>query len=131
MASKLDGPGAAKMATIDDANTAIQRLHGLVERLAVAVKAGEGSQLYGSQIKRTGTPLVGQLKGQFGTIADQVTALLLAASRGGNEQLKVRALRESIAQIRTSLDIAAAKVKEKHMTGEDAEESSVASSGNP
>ena len=126
MASKLDGPGTAKMATLDDAMTAMQRLHGLVERMAVAVKNGEGSQLYGAQIKRFGAPLVGQLKGQFGTIADQVTKLLLDASRGGNEQLKVRTLREGIAQIRTALDIAAAKVKEKHTVGDDDEETSAA-----
>ena len=48
-----------------------------------------------------------------------MTKLLLDASRGGNEQLKVRALREGIAQLRTSLDIAAAKVKEKHMVVDD------------
>ena len=131
MASKLDGPGTAKMATLDDATVALQRLHGLVERMAVAVKSGEGSQLYGSQIKRFGGPLVGQLKGQFGTIADQVTKLLLDASRGGNEQLKVRSLREGVAQIRTALDIAASKVKEKHMTEDDDAESSAPSSGNP
>ena len=126
MASKLDGPGTAKMATLGDAMTAIQRLHGLVERMAVAVKSGEGSQLYGAQIKRFGTPLVGQLKGQFGTIADQVTKMLLDASRGGNEQLKVRSLREGIAQIRTSLDIAASKVKEKHTIVDENEEPSAA-----
>ena len=122
MASKLDGPGTAKMATLDDATMAMQRLHGLVERMAVAVKSGEGTQLYGAQIKRFGAPLVGQLKGQFGTIADQVTKLLLDASRGGNEQLKVRMLREGIAQIRTALDIAAAKVKEKHTVDDGGDE---------
>jgi len=119
MASKLDGAGAAKMSTIDDATVILQRLHGLVERMAVAVRSGEPTQLYGSQIRRAGTPLVGQLKGQFGMIADQVTALLLVATRSGNEQLKLRALREGIAQIRTALDIAATKVKEKHTVDDD------------
>ena len=121
MASKLDGAGAAKMSTIDDATVVLQRLHGLVERMAVAVRSGEPTQLYGSQIRRAGTPLVGQLKGQFGMIADQVTTLLLVATRGGNEQLKLRALREGVAQIRTALDIAATKVKEKHTVDDDGE----------
>jgi hypothetical protein len=47
-------------------------------------------------------------------IADQVTALLLAATRGGNEQVKLRSMREGIAQVRTSLEIAIAKTREKH-----------------
>lgn len=129
MAPKLDGAGASKMSTIDDATVVLQRLHGLVERMAVAVKAGEGTQLYGSQIKRAGAPLVGALKGHFGTIADQVTSMLLAATRGGSDQLKVRSLREGIAQIRTALDIAATRVKEKHTTDDAAP--SAPSSGNP
>ena len=123
MASKLDGPGTAKMATIEDALTQLQRLHGLVERMAVAVKAREPTQLYGAQLKRAGTPMVGLLKGQFGTIADQVTTMLLVATRGGSEQLKVRSLREGIAQIRTQLEIAAARVKQNHTVDDDAEKS--------
>jgi hypothetical protein len=120
MPPKLDGAGAAKMTTIEDALTHLRRLHGLVERMAVAVKAKEPTQLYGAQLKRAGTPMVGLLKGQFGTIADQVTAMLLAATRGGSEQLKVRTLREGIAQVRTQLEIAAARVKQNHTVDDDA-----------
>ena len=32
---KLDGAGLAKMATLDEATTAVQRLHAIVERISV------------------------------------------------------------------------------------------------
>jgi hypothetical protein len=59
-------------------------------------------------------PLAGQLKGQFGIIADQVTAMVLAISRGGGEQARVRTAREGVALLRQALEIAQAKVKEQH-----------------
>jgi len=43
-----------------------------------------------------------------------VTALLLIATRGGGDQAKLRSMRELVAQIRTALEIAVAKTKEKH-----------------
>lgn len=110
----LDGAGAAKLKTIEEALLGMQHLHALVERMASAVKNNQPSSFYGSQLKRAAAPLVGQLKGQFGTIADQVSAMLLIATRGGSEQMKIRSLRENIGQIRQALEIAATKVKEKH-----------------
>ena len=111
---KLDGAGAAKMETIEEANAAVQRLHGIVERMGIAVRSQQDTTQFGAQIRRTGSPLVGLLKGQFGLIADQVTAMLLIATRAGGDQVKLRSLREAVAQIRTQLEIAAAKTKEKH-----------------
>jgi hypothetical protein len=111
---QLDGAGLAKMETLDDANVQVQRIHGLVERMAVAIRSGHDTSQFGAQIRRAGSPLVGKLKGQFGMIADQVTALLLIATRGGGEQVKLRSLRESVAQIRIQLEIAVTKTKEKH-----------------
>ena len=52
-------------------------------------------------------------------ISDQVTAMLLIATRGGGEQMKLRSLREGVAQIRTQLEIAVTKTKEKHAMPED------------
>ena len=112
--TKLDGVGTQKMKTLDEATLVLQRLHGLVERMAIDVNAQKGFGVAPQQLKRLATPLQGQLKGQFGLIADQVSQLILVAGRGGGEQVKVRALRESVAQIRTALEIAAAKVKEQH-----------------
>jgi hypothetical protein len=104
----------AKMETLETASAQLQRLHGLVEAMAMAVRAQQNTSQIGAQMRRAGSPMIGLLKGQFGMIADQVTALLLAATRGGNEQVKLRSMREGIAQVRTSLEIAIAKTREKH-----------------
>jgi hypothetical protein len=111
---KLDGAGAQKMKTIEEALKTLQTMHGMVERMAIEVKNQKGAGVIPQQIKRLATPLQGQLKGQFGLIADQVSAMILASGRGGGDQLKVRAMREFIAQIRQALEIAATKVKDQH-----------------
>lgn len=115
---KLDGAGQAKLHTLDEALLLLQRVHGLVEQMAVAVKNGANASMYPLQIKRAATPLVGLLKPQFGMVADQVAALNLVASRGGPEKSKVRGLREAVAQIRMQLEIWAKKVKEQHTVEE-------------
>jgi hypothetical protein len=112
--TKLDGAGAAKMKTIEEALSTIQSIHGMVERMAIDIKNQRGIGVIPGQIKRTATPLIGQLKGQFGLIADQVTGMILATGRGGGDQTKLRSMREYVAQIRTALEIAANKVKEQH-----------------
>lgn len=119
---KLDGAGLAKMETLEEASAQIQRLHGLVERMAIAVRSQQNTSQFGAQIRRAGSPLVGLLKGQFGMIADQVTALLLIATRSGGDQVRLRSLREAVAQLRIQIEIAVAKTKEKHAMPEDAAE---------
>jgi len=66
------------------------------------------------QLKRMASPLVGQLKGQFGMIADQVSTMILVAGRGGGDQAKLRTYREHVAQIRTAIEFAGNKVKKDH-----------------
>jgi hypothetical protein len=112
--TKLDGAGTQKMKTLEDALSTIQQLHGIVERMALDVKNNRGAGIAPGQIKRVATNLQGSLKAQFGMIADQVSAMIIALGRGGGEQNKVRAARESIAQIRTAIEIMAHKVKEQH-----------------
>lgn len=112
--TKLDGAGAAKMSTLDDALLQLQHVHGQVERMAIMVRNMQPAGILANQIRRSAAPLVGQLKGQFGMIADQATALILAAGRGGSEQTKLRSLREHVAQIRTQIEITQSKVKEQH-----------------
>jgi hypothetical protein len=111
---KLDGAGVQKMKTIEEALATIQSIHGMVERMAVDVKNNRGVGITPGQIKRVATALQGQLKGQFGLIADQVAGMLIAMGRGGGEQGKIRVAREAVAQIRTALEINAAKVKKDH-----------------
>jgi len=116
---KLDGAGVQKMKTLDDALTQLQRIHGIVETFALALKRNQPTMNYGQQIKRALPPLVGLLKGQFGLISDQVAALNLVVSRGSNEQTRVRVLREGVGSIRQALDIATIRVKENHMEREE------------
>jgi hypothetical protein len=111
---KLDGAGVQKMKTLEDATTMLHRLHGLVETYAMAVKKAQPTSFTIQQIRRSLPPLIGLLKGQFGMIADQVAALNLIASRGSNEQTRLRVLREGVGSIRISMDIAMVRVKENH-----------------
>jgi hypothetical protein len=112
---QMDGAGLAKMQTLDDALIHLQRIHGVVERIAMAVRSQQDTAQLRQQLNRTATPLVGLLKPQFGMIADLVSALILVLSRGGGDQSRLRSLREFVAQIRTALEIAVAKTKELHM----------------
>ncbi|HKT07031.1 MAG TPA: hypothetical protein VJR24_03960 [Gemmatimonadaceae bacterium] len=117
--SKIDGAGLQKLKTIEEAQSTMQTIHGHVERMAMEVKNQRGTGVIPQQIKRIAGPLQGQLKGQFGTVADQVSAMILVLGRGGSDQLRVRSMRECVAQIRQALDIAAFKVEEQHTTTHD------------
>ena len=72
--------------------------------MAIDVKNNRGAGIAPGQIKRNAATLQGQLKGQFGMIADQVSGMIIALGRGGGEQNKVRAAREAVAQIRQALE---------------------------
>jgi hypothetical protein len=118
--SKLDGAGVQKMKTLDEAFVQVQRLHGVVEQYALALKRAQPTSLYSMQVKRALSPIVGLLKPQFGIISDQVAALNLVAGRGGNEQTKVRILREGVGALRQALDIAVVRVKDHHAVHDEA-----------
>jgi hypothetical protein len=113
-ATKLDGAGTQKMKTLEEAHMSLTQIHSMVERMGVEVKNGGAVGIFPNQIKRLAGSLQGQLKGQFGMIADMFSAMILAAGRGGSEVVRLRALREHVAQIRTALDMAASKVKKEH-----------------
>ena len=114
--SQVDGAGMAKLKTLEEAAVSVQRVHALVERLALAVKQAENTSQHLQSIRRALDPLVGLLKPQFGMLSDQVASVNLAATRGGSEQMRVRALREGVAGIRQGLEIAERKVREQHGT---------------
>ena len=112
--TKLDAAGTQKMKTLEEALQALQTMHGMVERMGIEIKAQKSVGIIPQQIKRIAGNLQGQLKGQFGLIADQVSAMILASSRGGSYTVRLRTLREFVAQIRTSVEINMAKVKDQH-----------------
>lgn len=112
--AKLDGAGQAKLGALDEANTMLQRVHGLVEQFGVEVRRNGNTSHYVQQLKRVLPNLIGLLKPQFGMIADQVAAMNLAAGRGASDQMRLRGLREGVAQVRTALEIAEKQVRDKH-----------------
>ena len=116
---KLDGAGVQKMKTLDEAQTALAKLHGVVELYALSLKQNKPTSMYSQQVKRTLAPLVGLLKPQFGLIADQAAALNLVATRGGAETVKIRMLREGVGSLRQQLDIAVVRVKDSHAVKEE------------
>lgn len=120
----LDGAGVEKMKTIEEATTQVQRLHGIVETYALALKRAQPTSLFGMQVKRALFPLVGLLKPQFGLIADQVASLNLIATRGGSETAKIRVLREGVGAIRQALEIAVVRIKENHAEKDEPEKGS-------
>jgi hypothetical protein len=113
---KLDGAGAAKWETLQEALSGMNRVHAIIEHMALSVKRGEGAGRDAARLKRAVTPVIGLLKGQYGPIADYLSTMLLAATRGGGDQIRLRILRESAASVRLQLDNEVNKVLEKHGT---------------
>lgn len=109
----------AKMKTLDEAMLLLQRVHGLVEMYAMAIKRGQPGGPLLQNLRRTFPTLSENLKGQFGMISDQVMAVNLSTSRGASEAVRVRTLREGVAQIKQALEIAATAVKDRHAVAEE------------
>jgi hypothetical protein len=119
---RLDGAGQAKMKTLDDAMNLLLRVNGLVEQYALQIKRNQPGGTFLTNLRRQLPALSGLLKAQFGMISDQVMQTNLASSRGASEQMRIRALREGVAQVKTALEIAVAQVKEKHNLDADGED---------
>ena len=126
---KLDGAGTLKLKTLEDGLMALSGIHAVVERMANDVKNQRAIGMAPQQVKRLAVPLQGQLKGQFGMIADLVSSMLLVVGRGGSDATRVRALREHVAQLRTAMELAQRRVKEKHAVTDEALEASTADGG--
>lgn len=124
--ARLDATGQNKVRALDDATIQLQRIHGLVEQYAMALKRNQPTAAYVMNLRRQLPALAENLKAYFGLIADQVTSVNLAASRGTSEQVRVRTLREGVAQIRQSIEIAGAQTRAKHAIaeGSDADDAS-------
>jgi hypothetical protein len=117
---RLDPVGTNKLKTLDDALLLLQRVNGIVEQYALALKRNQPASVFVMNVRRTLPTLAENLKAQFGLIADQVLAVNLAASRGASEQMRLRALREGVAQIKQAIEIAQAQTKDKHTVTDDA-----------
>ena len=117
--AKMDGAGIEKMKTLESAQSQLQRVHGLVEQMAMAIKNDQNTSMYGAQVRRAGTPLVGLLKGQFGMISDQMAAMMVVAGRTGSDKVRLRSMRETVAQVRVALEIAVNKTIELHTVEDD------------
>jgi hypothetical protein len=116
---RLDAAGQAKIKTLDEALLLLQRVNGLVEQYALAIKAGRPGGVYIQNIRRTLPSLSENLKGHFGMISDQITSVNLSVGRGASDVVRVRQLREGVAQIKQALEIAFAQTKAKHTVEEE------------
>ena len=116
---KLDSAGVNKMKTLDEALLHLQRIHGLVEQYAMALKRNQPTSMFVMNIRRQLPSLAANIKSQFGMISDQVLAVNLAASRGASEQVRLRGMREGVAQVRQALEIAVTQTKDKHKVVDD------------
>ena len=111
---KLDSAGQNKMKTLDEALLLLQRIHGLVEQYAMALKRNQATSVFVMNIRRQLPTLAANLKNQFGMISDQVTSVNVATSRGASEAVRLRQLREGVAQIKQAMEIAITQTKDKH-----------------
>src|SRR2546421_417028 len=121
---KLTGAGQQRIKALEEAIVHVQNLHTIVERIALAHKQAQPILPFIHQLKRATVPVTDLLKGQFGPIADQVTHMVLMATRGGNDRSRINSLREGIGGIKSAIDVATRKVYEQH-----AEEGGEAGSG--
>ena len=118
---KLDSAGVNKLKTLDEAILLLQRIHGLVEQYALTLKRNQPTSVFVQNIRRQLPTLAANLKNQFGMISDQVTAVNVAASRGASEAVRLRQLREGVAQIKQALEIAVTQTKDKHTVKDEAQ----------
>lgn len=116
--TKVDATGANKLKALDDALLLLQRINGIVEQYALALKRNQPASVYVQNVRRQLPTLAENLKAHFGSISDLVTGVNLAASRGASEQMRLRVLREGVAQIRQAMDIAIIQTKTKHAVEE-------------
>lgn len=118
MGTRIDGPGLAKLETLEAAITLWQRLHSIVERMAGVQRLQQPLAPFRQQIQRAAAPLASLLKPQFEPISEMVTSLVVISTRGGSDHARVRGLRETVAQIKAQLDAAQGRVRKQHTVEE-------------
>jgi hypothetical protein len=111
---RLDAAGENKLKALEDALLLLQRINGIVEQYAIALKRNQPSSVYVQNVRRQLPTLAENLRAHFGSISDIVIAVNLGASRGASEVMRLRVMREGVAQIRQAMDIAIIQTKAKH-----------------
>lgn len=111
---KLSGQGVQRIQTLEEAAILLQNLHGIVEKMALALRAQQPLQPFVQTLRRASVPLADLLKGHYGLLSDQVTGLYLVATRGGGDRVRVNNLREAVGSLRNAIDIAMRKVYEDY-----------------
>jgi vacuolar-type H+-ATPase subunit I/STV1 len=120
MGTHLDGAGLAKLQTLEAAQTMVQRLNTIVERMAQSQKMMQPLAQYRQQVQRAAAPLASLLKAQFEPISVLVTNLVIVSTRGGSDSQKVRNMRESVAQIRAQIEASEGRVRKQHTVDDSA-----------
>ena len=120
--AKLDSAGTIKLKTLDDALLLLARINNIVEQYGLALKRNQPTSSYTMNLRRTLPTLAENLKTQFGLITEQVLAVNLASTRGASETVRLRTLREGVAQIKQAIEIAITQTKEKHAVHDEADE---------
>lgn len=120
--AKLDSAGTIKLKTLDDALLLLARINNIVEQYGLALKRNQPTSSYTMNLRRTLPTLAENLKTQFGLITEQVLAVNLASTRGASETVRLRTLREGVAQIKQAIEIAITQTKEKHAVHYEADE---------
>jgi hypothetical protein len=115
---KLDSAGVNKLKTLDDALLLLQRINGIVEQYALAQKRNQPTSVFVQNVRRQLPSLAENLKGYFGMISDLVMSVNLSASRGASELVRLRTLREGVAQIRQAIELAIIQTKARHAVEE-------------
>ena len=117
--STIDGAGQAKLQQLETATSIVQTVHGLVEKYAIGIRTGQPTSVYGQQIKRAATPLVGLLQSQFKLLSDLSSDLILVATRGGGaDAAKLRMLRERVGQLKSGIELAVTSTLKNHAVTE-------------
>jgi hypothetical protein len=104
MAQNLSAGAQQEIAILTMARRKVDRIHGLTEQFAVA-KPGAPQDQLGSMISRAALELGrALLAAGMGVIADQASQLGMLARRGGGPTIKLRGMRDFVAQLRPALD---------------------------
>jgi hypothetical protein len=113
MADKVSAGAQLQLDVLVQARRKLDRLHTLVEQFSMA-KPGPSQDSVGAQVSRTALELGrALLQNGMGVLADQANQLGMLARRGGGPNLKLRGMRDYVAQIRPGLERAEKSVHTK------------------